>query len=353
MALVASAVGILRRFLPTVSIAAVTALLITTTAFAQSASTIITFDAPGAGRGIEEGTLAFGMNSQGTIVGSVTNSNRQTAGFLRRPDGTMQVIRVPGASSTGFDDINDSGTMVGSAEVQGSTGFIRTKDGRFSYFLPENTQFLEDPIKIDNLGNVAGTIIDNNDVFECFIRTADGTITNFTPPGGFGCQTGGIVAGTVSGTYGASSGFQTAFLRHPDGTFTVFLVGYQTGSAVLNAEGTAAGSFSLSDGSSHGYIRTANGAITYFSLSGATEIVVDDINSTGALAGTYTNDPNQNSAFHGYRRSPDGSMNPFDAPGSGTGFFQGTFPMKINDAGNITGYVGDSSSVFHGLLLTP
>jgi hypothetical protein len=41
----------------------------------------------------------------------------------------------------------------------------------------------------------------------------------------------------------------------------------------------------------------------------------------------------------------------FDAPGSGTGIGQGTFPSTPNPAGAIVGFYLDASKVAHGFLL--
>ncbi len=40
----------------------------------------------------------------------------------------------------------------------------------------------------------------------------------------------------------------------------------------------------------------------------------------------------------------------FDAPGAGTGTFQGTIPEDINPAGVITGVYSDANFVVHGFL---
>jgi hypothetical protein len=53
---------------------------------------------------------------------------------------------------------------------------------------------------------------------------------------------------------------------------------------------------------------------------------------------------------HGFVRTPDGTITTFDAPGAGTGLFQGTIPSGINPAGAIVGYYLDASYVFHGFL---
>src|SRR5215467_2962396 len=43
----------------------------------------------------------------------------------------------------------------------------------------------------------------------------------------------------------------------------------------------------------------------------------------------------------------------FDAPGAGTGPFQGTLGIAINPAGAITGQYLDASSLYHGFLRDP
>jgi hypothetical protein len=50
-------------------------------------------------------------------------------------------------------------------------------------------------------------------------------------------------------------------------------------------------------------------------------------------------------------RAPNGAITTFDAPGAGTGAFQGTIPFSFNPGGAIVGYYLDSSNVLHGFLL--
>jgi len=45
-----------------------------------------------------------------------------------------------------------------------------------------------------------------------------------------------------------------------------------------------------------------------------------------------------------------GTFVTFDAPGAGTGFFQGTFPASINEAGDITGSYDDANGVSHAFV---
>src|SRR6516164_7311412 len=60
---------------------------------------IITFDAPGAGTGPFQGTLAFAINPAGTIAGHYFDSNPVTHGFVRATDGTFTIFDAPGGGT--------------------------------------------------------------------------------------------------------------------------------------------------------------------------------------------------------------------------------------------------------------
>src|SRR5262245_29594809 len=62
-------------------------------------TTITTFDAPGAGTGARQGTVAFAVNPTGTITGFFRDTNNARHGFLRAPDGTFTVFDDPGAGT--------------------------------------------------------------------------------------------------------------------------------------------------------------------------------------------------------------------------------------------------------------
>jgi hypothetical protein len=53
---------------------------------------------------------------------------------------------------------------------------------------------------------------------------------------------------------------------------------------------------------------------------------------------------------HGYVRARDGTFVTFNAPGAGTGSGQGTLAFSISPNGTITGYYFDSGSVVHGYV---
>lgn len=102
----------------------------------------------------------------------------------------------------------------------------------------------------------------------------------------------------------------------------------------------------------HGFVRSPDGTITDFDAPGASPLpgfgtVAYSINAQGKIAGQYED---ASSVFHGYVRSPNGTFDTFDAPGAGTGAGQGTIPLNINDVGEVTGFYIDANSVFNAFL---
>jgi hypothetical protein len=59
---------------------------------------------------------------------------------------------------------------------------------------------------------------------------------------------------------------------------------------------------------------------------------------------------------HGFLRAADGTITEFDVPGAGTAgtsFLFGTAGSSVNDSGDITGVYADANGVFHGFVVTP
>jgi hypothetical protein len=168
-----------------------------------------------------------------------------------------------------------------------------------------------------------------------------------------------------------------AFLRRPDGTFAVFVgPGSCTSGTPANCFGNEAtyvdlfgrsvGNFADNTGNfvQHGLIRSRGGKLTTFEAPGAGTGFFQGtgcpgcnlgVNFWGAIAGSYTD---TNNVFHGFLRSPHGKFTTFDAAGAGTSSFQGTgcfsdCPVGLNDWGVITGSYFDTNNVQHGYLRTP
>jgi hypothetical protein len=70
----------------------------------------------------------------------------------------------------------------------------------------------------------------------------------------------------------------------------------------------------------------------------------------GAIDGDYFD---ANGVSHGFVRERDGSFTTLDAPGAGTGPFQGTSIAAINSAGQVTGQYLDANNAMHGFLWIP
>ena len=71
------------------------------------------------------------------------------------------------------------------------------------------------------------------------------------------------------------------------------------------------------------------------------------MNDAGTITGRYNA---ANNSFHAYVRSPDGKITTFEAPGAGTGSFQGTSGGNINPAGEISGVWVDATLARHGYV---
>src|SRR5439155_934961 len=99
-------------------------------------SAFTTFDVPGAGTNLIQGTFAQSINQEGAITGYYIDSSSAYHGFLRAPDGAITTFDVPGAG-TGVSQgtvalsINRSGAITGSyLDATGDHGFVRTLRGR-------------------------------------------------------------------------------------------------------------------------------------------------------------------------------------------------------------------------------
>src|SRR5437667_7478095 len=99
-------------------------------------------------------------------------------------------------------------------------------------------------------------------------------------------------------------------------------------------------------------ISTSAQTITTFDAPGA---------GTGPFQGTYAlgiNPSGTTTGFsrdgddvrHGFIRSQDGSFTIFDAPGAGTAAGQGTRAYSVNPSGTITGFFSDSVNTAHGYV---
>ena len=103
-------------------------------------------------------------------------------------------------------------------------------------------------------------------------------------------------------------------------------------------------------------MRDADGTIATFDAPGAGTgayqgTVAWSIDVGGTIAGLYLD---ANYFYHGFLRDSSGlAITSFEVPGAGTGTYQGTFVRSIDNSRAITGYYYDANTVSHGFLLTP
>ena len=216
-----------------------------------SAQTITTFDAPGAGTGFLQGTLALNIDPSGTIIGFSIDANNVRHGFIRSRDGSFTIYDAPGAGTgagqgTRAYSINPSGTITGhfTDSVNVAHGYVRSDQGVITVFdAPgagtgpgQGTFPAVSPHLINPNGAITGYYFDSAFVYHGFLRDRNGVITTFDAPGagtGFlqGTQSFAISpSGQITGFYFDATDAVHGFLRDEEGVITTFdLPGAGTG----------------------------------------------------------------------------------------------------------------------------
>jgi hypothetical protein len=247
-------------------------------------SFVVPLDAPGAGTGSGQGTLAYDINSSGELAGQVIDGNGVYHSWVW-VGGTFTVFDAPGA---------------GTGSGQGTQ--VATIDG------------------LDPFGNVTGGTIDSSNVYHGFVRYANGSFgcSPFDIPGagtgaGQGTLPGGInQAGTIEGAWADDNNVIHGFVGPACGTLTTYDVpGAGTGSGQgtqggnVNALGEVAAYVIDSHNVSHGFVREPNSMITKFDAPGAGTLRTTGTfplcnNASGQITGWYIDNF---ARYHGFLRS--------------------------------------------------
>jgi hypothetical protein len=309
--------------------ALVVCLALSTVGLGRSASaeksTILTFDAPGAGNSAGQGTFAFSINQGGTIAGYYLDKSNVYHGFVRTQHGHITTFDVPAA-----------GTGAG----QGTLPFGSNPEGA-----------------------IAGFYADSSFVFHGFVRAPDGHITTFDAPGAGGTFAANInPAGVIAGDFFDVNGVQHGYVRTPDGHITTFDApgagnGANQGTFTefldcINPEGAMTGYYVDINNELHGYVRARDGKIAIFDAPGAGTgagfgTLATGIDPARKITGEYFDAGN---VSHGFLRAAHGDIINVDVPGAGTGANQGTFPGYINERGDIVGNYVDAGGANHGFV---
>src|SRR5579863_8850909 len=103
---------------------------------AAAKSKIITFEAPGAGKGAGQGTIANEISPSGSITGEYIDARFVFHGYVRASDGIFTSFDAPGAGSgpyggTNAWSINPAGAITGDDIDSNGVwhGYIRAKGG--------------------------------------------------------------------------------------------------------------------------------------------------------------------------------------------------------------------------------
>lgn len=310
--------------------------------------TLTTFDGPHASTDAY-GTFGIALNDLGVAVGYYTNAIYNYGGLIRRRDGDIRTYRYPkacttgdpvGCEGTGTSAINDFGVVAGGYVDNNFVqhAFLMRPDGKvIAYDAPGAGTTAGNPNNISPLGdylyqgtNVAGTApglnvwgavtsayLDGNNIYHGYVRSPEGSFTEFDAPG--------AGQGTAQGTVPVG--------LNDTGVITGY---YLDGNYVFH--GFAGRSDNLTDFDAPG----AEGYGTFPS----------SLNDFGVVTGYYLD---ANGVYHGFLRRPNGDVLTFDAPGADLtpGDFNGTFPQTINVFGAITGNYVDANFVSHGFVAVP
>jgi hypothetical protein len=272
---------------------------------------------------------------------------------------------APGCGTQAFAN-NAEGAVVGNYTDEHVVphGFLRTPDGHFISFDAPGAGLGHDldegtvAYSINDWGVIAGQFQASSQVFYAFIRFPDGSFTVFADPDAGSGPFQGTVAfninleGATAGVYFAPNAndvvVEHGFVRSPDGTFTSIDPPGSTGTMVceetcLNPEGAITGFYSDQYGGVHGFVRAPNGTITEFDPPGAPTgmgaqyTVAASINPGGTIGGYYLG---SDGGYHGFLRTRGGAFTSFDDPNA----TQGTFPFSINSEGEVTGQYTDANN---------
>lgn len=245
-------------------------------------------------------TTAFGMNSEGDVVGGYKDAAGKRHGFLLR-GGNFTSIDFPGAIATDARGINPDGDIVGS--YTNSPGGAPNIHG----YLLRNGEFSEVQFPA-HLGTIAQRISPEGTIVGCLHDT-----DTMRTMHGFVLQNGNYVANPAPFTM--NNGITPG------------------GGKIVGLENDASSGYLLENGTVVNRIQFPNSAFTD----------AWDINAEGEIVGEYQ-DQTANPTIHGYLLA-GGQYTSIDFPGASL-----TWAFGINDRGQVVGFYLDSAGAQHGFV---
>lgn len=258
------------------------------------------------------GTVAFGINDQGQIVGAYADKDHPDCvttligchGFLLS-DGHFTTIDVPDARTTFAQGINDQGQVVGQyLDRQGANRGFLWKAGQF--------------VPIDAPGAIVtgvNSINDSGQIVGIFDDGPDPSISRH----------GFLLENSVFTP-----------IDFPDAS--------STSHVALNDSGQIVGVFLDTEGAFHGFRLDGDVYTQLDDFPGAVDTSAEGINDSGQIVGQFFVDrPGQPRGF----LLDSGGFTPIDGPHAIY-----TIAEDINDSGRIVGQYQDAKGI-HGFLATP
>lgn len=272
---------------------------------------------------------------------------------------------APGAGPQGTAGfaINDLGEIIGSyndaSPQQLQHGLLRTADGVVVSFDPPGSQFTS-PQGINNEGTIVGYYFDAGGTAHGFLRSRQGKFTTIDDPDASGYTEIRAIndLGAVAGFYLDASGTPHGFLQESNGSSLTTIDGpgaVGTTCGHVNIEGEVACQYFDAAGTFHALLRYPGGTLVTFDATGAgtasdtgTFIGFEQaLNLEGQITGEYAD---ANNGYHGYLRRADGGQVEFTVPGGGTNNANGTYPASLNLWGTISGFSFDPNGFPSGFV---
>ena len=254
----------------------------------------------------------------------------------------------PGSVRTQFYGTNEAGTYVGTTldpAVNRRVGLVYSGGVASTFEAPGAS--LTYAVDINSAGTILGRDNDAAGAAHGFTK-AGGVYTAFDAPGALGTVPYSFNdAGTVVGSYTDAANRTHAFLE-TNGVYTTVDDPLGKPTSILfgiNDLGTSVGYFydPVAD-QTQGFLRLANGTIQNLNYPGSGESYPIGINDAGQIVGVEF-DANDNG--FGYLLNPNGTFSSIVAPGGGT-----TVPFSVDGRGNVIGYISDGS-LRHAFIASP
>ena len=270
---------------------------------------------PPASSGYVDGTVGYGINNNGAVVGSACNCPGNNPGTIEQgfilANGSYTFFSYPGASVTIARSITSSGLVTGYDNVSG--GFLyNPTSGTFTAIYPP--------------GSVSPV--------QSYINGAYNT-NNFTPAQGI-TAAGQIVGSTLlsaANPPGAAAPMFSGYLyTQSSNTYSTFYVdGGSTQARGINASGVITG-FVSQNGTIDGFVGTTAGGFQLLSDPSATSGTYGEaINSSGQVAGVYDTGSGSSLAQLGFIATPANTP---------TSTRNGAYTFNVSGVGGSVTYLG-------------